>query len=271
MMMKSRHGIPLIGLGTYPLKGDEATETVRMAIELGYRHIDTAQMYGNEHAVGQGISSSGIARRDVFVVTKVDPGNLGAGQFNDSVRKSIDDIGLTPDLLLIHWPPANTEVEAVIDRLVAAKENGWTSSIGISNFPPSLMRRAQAAANGDLICNQVEFHPLLDQRNVLAVAQELNLDVTAYSPLVRGAALRPDIVQEIAKRHERPASEVVLRWIIQQGVAAIPMTRKRENAASNLNAMAFALTDEDMMAISGLGTLAGRTIKPSSMTGRWEA
>jgi 2,5-diketo-D-gluconate reductase B len=270
-MQTSPHGIPLIGLGTYPLMGDEAVATVRMALEVGYRHIDTAQMYGNEKFVGQGIAKSEVARDEIFLVTKVDPGNVGAGRFEETVQRSVDDLGTVPDLLLIHWPPAESEFDAVVDRLVYAKARGWAKAIGVSNHTPSMMKRAQERAEGALICNQVEFHPLLDQKKTLATAKALNMTLTAYSPIARGAALKAQAVQEIAVRHGRPASEIVLRWIVQQGVAAIPKTAKRENAVSNLNALTFELTADDMKAISAHGSTKGRTINPSWMSGRWES
>ncbi len=269
--MKTAHGIPLVGLGTYPLNGDEATETVRMAIGVGYRHVDTAQMYSNEKAVGKGVSTSGVARGEIFLVTKVDPGNLGAAKFDASVQGSVDDLGTVPDLLLIHWPPADDDFDAVIDRLMAAKDKGWTRAIGVSNFTPRMMARAQTRAGGQIICNQVEFHPLIDQRKVVTAARELKIDVTAYSPIARGAALKPQVVERIAKAHERPASEIVLRWIVQQGVVAIPKTSRKESAISNLNCLSFQLTHEEMAAISALGTAEGRTINPTWMAGRWDS
>jgi 2,5-diketo-D-gluconate reductase B len=268
--MKTAHGIPLVGLGTYPLNGDEATEAVRMAISVGYRHIDTAQMYGNERAVGQGVATSGVARGDIYLVTKVDPGNLGAAKFDASVQRSVDDLGTAPDLLLIHWPPADEELDGVVERLVAAKGKGWTRAIGVSNFTPNMMRRAQDRAGGQIICNQVEFHPLLDQSKVLAAARELGIDLTAYSPIARGAALKLPVIERIAAAHGRPASEIVLRWIVQQGVVAIPKTSRKESAVSNLNALLFHLSDKEMAAISALGTSDGRTIDPSWMAGRWD-
>jgi 2,5-diketo-D-gluconate reductase B len=132
-----------------------------------------------------------------------------------------------------------------------------------------MMRRAQELAKGSIICNQVEFHPLLDQSKLLAVARELGIALAAYSPLARGKALKPDVIQAIAARLNRPASEIVLRWILQQGVAAIPMTTKRENALSNANALSFSLSDDDMAAISAIGSPNGRTINPAWMAGRW--
>ncbi len=268
--MKSINGIPIVGFGTFPLQGEEANRAVRMAIDAGYRHIDTAQMYGNEAAVGRALRDCGLPRRELFVVTKVDPGNIGASRFMPSVERSLDDLGGEVDLLLIHWPPAAIELDAAVDRLMDAQSRGMTRRIGVSNFSPNMLRRAHDHSGGLIVCNQVEFHPLLDQRALVAEAARLGVALTAYSPLARGAALKPDAVQSIARRLERPPSEIVLRWIIQQDVVAIPMTTKPENAGSNLRALDFVLTAEDMAAISSLGTKAGRLINPSWMAGRWD-
>jgi len=257
------NGIPLIGFGTYPLTGGEAERCVAMALEVGIRHVDTAQMYGNEKAVGRGLSASGVARGDCFVVTKVDPSNLGASRFAPAVERSVEDLGSVPDLLLIHWPPSDGEIDGPVERLLRAHEKGLARQVGVSNFSVRQMQRAQQLAGGKLICNQVEFHPLLDQSRLLAAARELGMVLTAYTPLGRGRDMQQPVVQEIAARHGRPASEVVLRWITQQGVAAIPQTRKRENAMSNLNSLGFSLTEDEMAAISRLGTREGRVISPS--------
>lgn len=264
------NGIPLLGLGTYPLMGDEAYSAVRMAIDLGLRHIDTAQMYGNERDVGRAVAESGLPRSALFVVTKVDPGNAGAARFADSVARSVDDLRAPADLLLIHWPPAEQDFDGALDRLAAEREKGHARAIGVSNFSPAMMRRAQKRCGGAIVNNQVEFHPLLDQSAVLATARELGIALSAYSPLARGAALKPPMISAIAARIGRKPSEVVLRWIMQQGVVAIPMTTRRENAMSNLSALDFELSAEDMAAISALGTRQGRTINPGWMAGRWE-
>lgn len=268
--MKKHNGIPALGLGTYPLQGDDVYNAVRMAIDLGYRHIDTAQMYGNERDVGRAIKDCGIARDDLFIVTKIDPGNLSSGRFAKTAAQSIADLGGPVDLLLIHWPPADSEMEAVLDRLVTEHDTGHAKAIGVSNFSTAMMRQAQAHTKGKIICNQVEFHPLLDQSKVLQVATELGMVLEAYSPIARGAAMKPAIIQDIAARLARPASEIVLRWILQQGVVAIPMTTKKQNAASNLAAQDFELSNEDMKAISAIGTAGGRTINPGWMSGRWD-
>ena len=268
--MATINGIPVFGLGTYPLQGDDCVKTVLQALELGIRHIDTAQMYGNEHDVGRAIRECGLPRDDLFIVTKIDPGNVGKDRFADSVAKSMDDLGGPADLLLIHWPPEGGEFDAALDRLMAEKDKGMAAAVGVSNFTVGMMRRAVARTNGAVICNQVEFHPLLDQQRLLAEAKSLGLALSAYSPLARGAALKPEVVQRIARKLDRPPSEIVLRWIIQQGVIAIPMTTKRENAISNLRIFDFSLSDEDMSALTALGTRQGRTVSPSWMAGRWD-
>lgn len=264
------NGIPVLGFGTYPLLGDEAVRAVSMALELGVRHIDTAQMYGNEKEVGRAIAASGLARDALFIVTKVDPSNLGAARFAGSVARSVEDLGTVPDLLLIHWPPADSPIDSPVERLIEEQRKGMARLIGVSNFNTAMMRRAQAIAKGALICNQVEFHPLLDQSKVHAVARELGMVLTAYSPLVRGKAMEAPAVREIASRHGCPASAVVLRWIIQQGVAAIPMTSKPANAKANLAALDITLDDAEMAAISALTANAERVINPSAMAGRWD-
>lgn len=259
------NGIPAIGLGTYPLNGAEAEQAVAAALEVGIRHVDTAQMYGNEREVGRGIAASGVPRGEICLVTKVDPSNLAAGRFAPSVARSVDALGSVPDLLLIHWPPSDGDIDEPVELLLREGEKGMARQFGVSNFSPRQMRRAQQIAGGRLICNQVEFHPLLDQSALLATAGELGMVLTAYSPLARGRCMEEPVVQEIAARHHRPASEVVLRWITQQGVAAIPMTRKRANAASNLRSLDFTLSAEEMAAISGLGARKLRLINPSWM------
>lgn len=268
--MPSVNGVPILGFGTYPLTGETCVNAVSMALEHGLRHIDTAQMYGNEKDVGTAVKASGLSRGELFIVTKVDPGNVGASRFAGSVARSMDDLGSPADLLLIHWPPEEADVDAALDRLMAAKDKGLASAIGVSNFSARLMRRAQARTGNAIVCNQVEFHPLLDQTALFATARELGVALAAYSPLARGKALEPAAVRGVAERLGRPASEIVLRWIIQQGVIAIPMTTKPANLRSNLNALAFSLTDADMAAISAIGTREGRTIAPSWMEGRWD-
>ncbi len=269
MIIPTKNGIPQLGLGTYPLVLEQCTDTVRMAIDLGYRHIDTAQMYKNEADVGRAVAACGVARDQLFIVTKVDPSNLRRESFSKSVERSIKDLRGPVDLLLIHWPPPEEALPEMLDLLMAQKDRGHAARIGVSNFSPRLLSFAQQHTGRQIVNNQVEFHPLLDQRLILSAAEKQDVALSAYSPLARGAALRPEAVQHIAERHSRPASEIVLRWILQQGVIAIPMTTRKENALSNLNALSFTLTLHEMNAISALGSENGRTVSPSWMAGRW--
>lgn len=264
------NGIPALGLGTYPLTGRACIDTVRMAVDLGYRHIDTAQMYGNESEVGEAIAGCGVAREQLFITTKVDPSNNGKARFADSVKRSVEALGGVPDLLLIHWPPPDAEIDATLDLLAAELQAGRTKRIGVSNFSPRMLRQAVKRLGKVIACNQVEFHPLLDQTALKATADELGLPLVAYSPIARGKTFAIPAVQVAAARHGRSANEVVLRWIIQQGVIAIPKTDKRDHAQSNLRALSFELSADEMAAIAASATRAGRTINGSWMAGRWD-
>ncbi len=262
--------IPLLGFGTYPLHGAEAERCVLAALEIGYRHIDTAQAYGNEKSVGRAIARSGVSRGDLFVTTKIGPDRTAAGTFRPAVAQSVADLGGPVDLLLIHWPPPDDRIEGAIDRLMDVQAAGLAHHIGVSNFPVALMRMAQARAGGTLVNNQVEFHPLIDQTAVLAEARRRNMMLSAYCPLARGMVLREPVILEIARRQGRQPSEIALRWIVQQGVAALPMTTKRDNADSNFKALSFVLPEADMAAISALGVRGLRLVSPQSMAGRWD-
>jgi len=167
-------------------------------------------------------------------------------------------------------PPPDAELDAFVDRLVEAQAAGLAKNIGVSNFPTAPMRRAASRSSVRLINNQVEFHALIDQSKVMAEAQQLGMTLSAYCPLGRGMVLKEPVILGIAKKHGRPPSEIALRWIVQQGVAAIPMTTKRDNAASNFRALCFSLPQEDMRAISALTAGHRRLISPASMAGRWD-
>lgn len=264
------NGIPALGLGTYPLSGRACTDTVRMAIDIGYRHIDTAQMYGNEREVGEAIAACGVARDQLFITTKVDPSNLGQARFAESVKRSVEALGGVPDLLLIHWPPPDAEIDATLDLLATELAAGRTRRIGVSNFTPRMLRQAVKRLGNIIACNQVEFHPLLDQTALKATADALGLPLVAYSPIARGKTFAIPAVQASAARHGCSANEVVLRWIIQQGVVAIPKTDKRTHAESNLQALQLELSAEEMAAIAASATRSGRTINGSWMAGRWD-
>jgi 2,5-diketo-D-gluconate reductase B len=269
--MEAINGIPILGYGTWPLTGDECYRGVSMAIELGIRHIDSAQGYGNEREVGRAIANSGIKRDDIFLVTKVAPDNLTLARFPASVKQSLEALRVDlVDLLLIHWPPPEKSFDAMLEQLNEAHDGQQTRKVGVSNFTIGQMRRAAKLARSPIVNNQVEFHPLLDQSRVKAEADGLGIALSAYSPLGRGAVLREAAIQEIARKLGRPPSQIALRWIIQQGVVALPMTTKRENCLSNLRALDFELSEEDMSAITALTRQNRRLISPAGRAPKWD-
>jgi diketogulonate reductase-like aldo/keto reductase len=242
-----------------------------MALDLGLRHIDTAQLYDNEKDVGQAIAKSGIKRDEIFLVTKIARDNLGRRHFVHSLQDSLEKLGVEQvDLLLIHWPPDEEDFDSAVDSLGLAQASGMAKAIGVSNFTIPLMRRAAKRASHPLINNQVEFHPLLDQSRVRAEAEKLGIVLSAYSPLGRGAVLKDPTVQDVAKRLGRPPSEIALRWIIQQGVVAVPMTTKRENAKSNMRIFDFELSAADMAKLSDASKQNRRLISPTGWAPQWD-
>lgn len=264
--------IPAIGFGTFPLEGAAAQAAVEEALALGFRHIDTAQMYGNEAAVGAALAASGVARDALFVVTKVMPDDFHQPDILSSVRQSLDRLGLDRvDLLLVHWPPLDLATETTVDRLVEAHAAGLTTQIGVSNFNIAMMERAAAHASIPIATNQIEFHPLLDQSAVLAAAQRLGIRLTAYCPLARGAALKDETVISVAERIGRTPAQVVLRWIVQQGVVAISMSTKPANMTANLEVAAFDLSTADMAAVTGCTARNMRLVDPAGMAPAWDA
>ena len=270
-VMPGANGIPLLGYGTYPLTGAECRDGVAMALDLGLRHIDTAQLYDNEKDVGQAIAKSGVKRDDIYLVTKIARDNLGRRHFIHSLQDSLDKLSVEQvDLLLIHWPPEEEDFDSAIDSLCVAQASGLAKAIGVSNFTIPLMKRAAKRASLPLINNQVEFHPLLDQSRVRAEAKKLGIVLSAYSPLGRGAVLKDPAVQEVAQRLARPPSEIALRWIVQQGVVALPMTTKRDNAKSNMRIFDFELSAADMATLSEASKQNRRLISPTGWAPKWD-
>ena len=254
--------MPAIGLGTWDLRGAECTKVVGEAISLGYRHIDTAAMYGNEREVGEGLRASAVVRGDLFVTTKVWPDNLGPKDLLKSAGTSLEKLGLAyVDLFLIHWPNPAIPLAQSIDALCEVKRRGWARAIGVANFTVAMIDEAAARAVEPLACNQVEYHPYLSQKRVLEACRRHGMALTAYCPVARGAVSNDPVLQEIAAAHGRTPSQVALRWLIQQpGVAAIPKTARRERLIENLGAVGFSLTEAEMARIAGLARPDGRLI-----------
>jgi 2,5-diketo-D-gluconate reductase B len=244
--------IPVLGLGTWDVHGKSAYRSVRGALEVGYRHVDTAESYDNEREVGRAIADSGVDRGELFVVTKVSPRNAAPADVHRSTRRSLQQLGVDHvDLLLIHWPSRRVPVEATVEALDEERDKGRTRLIGVSNYPSSLLRRALKVA--PVATDQVEHHLLLGQDAVLHVLGQHDLPLTAYSPLARGAMFdRPDVV-DIAAAHGKTPAQVAIRWLIQRpGRIAIPRSEDPDHIAANLDVFDFALSDDDMRRLDGL-------------------
>ena len=265
--------IPAIGMGTWTLKGDQCAELVAAAIDVGYRHIDTAAMYANEDAVGRGIAGSGIARDDIFVTTKVWWTDIAPGDLERSAEQSLARIGLDHvDLLLIHWPNPRVPVADSIGALNRVRERGLARNIGVSNFTTALLDEALRASDAPLVADQVEYHPMLNQDKVHAACRKAGMAMVSYCPLYRGGALfdRPEIVGPARRLGKAPA-QIVLRWHVQQdGVVAIPRTTRRERLAENLAVFDFELDAAEMDAISALSSANSR-ICDFEFSPRWDA
>ena len=253
--------IPKLGLGTWQLADEDCVEAVRDAIELGYRHIDTARAYGNELQVGQGLHDCGCNRDEVFLTTKLWYTELSAIGVHDQVEQSLRDLRTEYiDLLLIHWPNRRAPLAETLAAMLEARDTGRVRHLGVSNFPSGLLR--EALEHAPLVCDQVEYHPYLGQPQVFDVAREHGLLVTAYSPLAQGAVLRDRTIGEIAETHDRTPAQIALRWLLDQPqVAAVPKASTREHRAANLAVFDFELTDEERGRIAALER-GYRTIDP---------
>ncbi|MCC2102359.1 MAG: aldo/keto reductase, partial [Hyphomicrobiales bacterium] len=215
--------IPALGFGTWQLREEACVSAVETALSCGYRHIDTARMYGNEKAVGHGLRGSGLKRDDVFVTTKVWHDDISSGALERSAEASLRDLGLDAvDLLLIHWPNAAIPLKDSIAALCNARRRGLARNIGVSNFSVALLNEAAALSSEPLVANQCEYHPRLDQSAVIAACRRHRLAFVSYSPLGKGDMLAEPVITDIARRVARKPSQVVLRWHVQQGVATIP-------------------------------------------------
>jgi diketogulonate reductase-like aldo/keto reductase len=259
--------IPARGFGTFQLRDDVCRTAVRAAIDAGYRHIDTAAMYGNEVEVGEGVRNSGVGREDLFVTTKVWTDDIAEDDLLVSAQASLERLAMKQiDLLLIHWPNRAIPLESSIRGLCRARKEGFARYIGVSNFPVALLEKAVrlAAGHGEkLAANQCEYHPRLDQSKVIAACRAHRMAFTSYSPLGRGDLVRHEVIAGIAERLGRKPSQIILRWHWQQGVVAIPRSSTPAHIAENFDIAGFELPDADMAAISALASRGGRLVAPS--------
>ncbi|MBX3530725.1 MAG: aldo/keto reductase [Rhizobiaceae bacterium] len=264
--------IPALGFGTWTLKGRVARDLVAAAIATGWRHIDTAAMYGNEEDVGAGIRAGGVARDRLFVTTKVWHTDLAARDLRRSAQASLKRLGLdTLDLLLVHWPNPRIPLAETIGALNRAREDGLTRHIGVSNFPTALFAEAVRLSDAPLAANQVEHHPYLDQSKVASACRAAGSALIGYSPLHRGGALlSEEPVAAAAAAHGRTPAQIVLRWHVQQpGTAAIPRTSNPARLAENLEVFDFDLSASEMRGISALQT-AGHRLCDYAFSPHWD-
>jgi diketogulonate reductase-like aldo/keto reductase len=264
--------IPALGFGTFRMSGSDTLRMVPHALKLGFRHIDTAQIYGNEAEVGQGIASSGVPRGDVFLTTKVWVDNYARSAFLTSVDESLKKLKTDyVDLLLLHWPNDAVALAEQVASLNEVKKAGKVRHIGVSNFNTALMAEAVRLSEAPLVTNQIEIHPYIDQSVVIDAARKAGLSVTGYYGMADGKVFSDVLLKDIASRHGKSVAQVVLRWLVQQdGVIALSKTVGEERAAENLAIFDFALSAEEMAAISALARPDGRIVSPPGLAPEWD-
>jgi 2,5-diketo-D-gluconate reductase B len=246
--------LPRLGLGTYRMQGDVCRAAVESALHLGYRHIDTAEMYANEEAIGAAIAASLVARKDLHVTTKVWNENLAPDAMRRAFDTSLKKLKLDQvDLYLVHWPAPNMNLPVMFETLIKLKDEGRTRAIGVANFNIAMLKTVVEQIKAPIACNQIEYHVMLDQTPVRKYMAAKSIPLVAYCPLAQGRAASDETLGAIGRKHGASAAQVALKWLLDQdGVAAIPKASRRESQKANLDALSVGLDDEDLQAIAGL-------------------
>ena len=246
--------LPRLGLGTFRLQGDACRAAVESALGIGYRHIDTAEMYGNEQAIGDAIAASGVARNDLHVTTKVWNENLAPDAIRHAFDASLRKLKLDHfDLYLVHWPAKNMNLPAMFETLMKLKQEGFTHAIGVANFNIALLKTVVEQIKAPIACNQVEYHVMLDQTPLRKYLAAKSIPLVAYCPLAQGRVASDPTLTAIGRKHGATAAQVALKWLLDQdGVAAIPKASRSESQKANFDAQHVGLDDEDIKAIAGL-------------------
>jgi 2,5-diketo-D-gluconate reductase B len=246
--------LPRLGLGTFRMQGEVCRAAVESALGLGYRHIDTAEMYGNEEAIGAAIAASGVARKDLHVTTKVWNENLAPDAMRKAFDTSLKKLRLDRiDLYLVHWPAPKMNLPAMFETLMKLKEEGRTRAIGVANFNIALLKTVVEEIKAPIACNQVEYHVMLDQTPLRKYMKAKSIPLVAYCPLAQGRAASNETLTAIGRKHGASAAQVALKWLLDQDdVAAIPKASRAESQKANLGALNVGLDDEDLQAIAGL-------------------
>jgi diketogulonate reductase-like aldo/keto reductase len=265
MLVVEVHGarIPAIGLGTMTLKEATCVNAVATALRVGYRHLDTAERYGNEQWVGEGLRASGVKREDVFLTTKVYQDKLAPADFERSVDESLKKLQVPwVDLLLIHWPNPAVPLADTLRVLCEAKRNGLTKHVGVANFTTALIDEAVKLSSEPLVTNQIEVHPFLDQSKVIAKCRQHGMSVTAYCPVARGKVPGSEVLERIGKVHGKSSAQVSLRYLVQQGIIPIPRSSNPEHLKANLDVFDWSLSGAEMAEIGKLTRPDGRVVNP---------
>ena len=255
--------VPKLGFGTWLIKGTQCIKAVQTALEIGYRHIDTAQIYGNEVEVGQAITISSVTREKIFLVTKVWRNSLSSGDVSRSTEESLRKLKTDyVDLLLIHWPDTRVPLKETLFALQNLIKQQKTKLIGVSNFPVELIDISKEIAP-EVTCNQIEYHPFLDQRPILKAVGKHNMFLTAYSPLARNRVFKNKTLQEMGAKYSKTAGQIVLRWLIEQkNVVAIPKAAKQKHAESNFDIFDFQLNEPDRLILGSMHSHNQRLVDP---------
>ena len=262
--------IPAIGLGTWELRGRACARIVEQALRLGYRHIDTAQIYENEREVGEGVRASGVKRGEVFVTTKVWTNHFAPHDLERSAKESLVKLRMSEvDLLLLHWPNPQVPLAETLGALAHAKQMGLARHIGVSNFTVALLAQAVAICPEPLVCDQVEYHPYIDQTKVRQACAQHHIGLVAYSPIAKGAIKKDQTLKRIGWAHRKSPAQVCLRWLVQQNVSAIPRTSRIERLSENLDIFDFTLSDDEMADIFALASASGR-LTDFSFAPKWD-
>jgi 2,5-diketo-D-gluconate reductase B len=246
--------MPKLGLGTFRMQGDACRDAVESALALGYRHIDTAEMYGNEEPIGAAIAAAGVPRGDLHVTTKVWHENLAPDAIRRAFDSSLKKLRLDHvDLYLVHWPSRSMKLPAVLETLIRLKEEGGARAIGVANFTTALLKQAVEEVQAPIACNQVEYHVMLNQTKLLDYLRAHNIPLVAYCPLAQGRVASDERLTKIGRKHDASAAQVALKWLLdQEGVAAIPKASRRESQQANLDALKLNLDDDDRRQIAAL-------------------
>ena len=260
--------IPQIGLGTMTLKEDVCVQAVKTALQVGYRHLDTAEFYGNEVENGEGLRQSGVKREDVFICTKVRQGDLMPDNFARVIDQSLVKLKLPyVDLLLIHWNNKDIPLKTSIGALCKAKKDGKTKHVGVANFTTAMLDEAWGVTSEPLVCNQIEMHPFINQDKVVAASKKRGMAIVAYCPIARGKVqgsqeFGADALERIGTAHGKSAAQVSLRYLVQMGVCAIPRTATPDHLKANLAVFDFKLSDAEMAELKKLNATNMRVVNP---------